>query len=187
MGARTYIPDDGTGSGGTWMRMSRRGGASLSLASVAAAVMVAMAAGSGGAAPATLPVGPSFRVAPGVRLEAVPAAARTAVPQANAALVTVDTLHYSGFENAIWASGRQRVYVAYKRFPSQPAGTNGEVRLARLCVARSADGGATWTTSVVDPYAGDVGDTIDDSVAIGGSGKTIYVAYLAQSGTSTKP
>jgi hypothetical protein len=101
---------------------------------------------------------------------------------ANATLVTVDTTRYSGFENAIWASSPQRVYVAYKRFPTQPAGTSGEVRLARLCVARSVDGGTTWTKTIVDPDAGDVGDTIDDSVAIAGVGGVVYVAYLAQHG-----
>src|SRR5262245_36922625 len=173
------------------MRTSRKSAWSVSAAAVTAVLLVTVGAGSGRAEPGRRFDGPRVQVSAGSMGGAgaavagqIAGASTATVPTANATLATVDTTAYPGFENAIWASSRQRVYVAYKRFPTQPAGTGGEVRLARLCVARSVDGGTTWTTTIVDPDAGDGGDTIDDSVAIGGAGGTVYVAYLAQRGES---
>jgi hypothetical protein len=161
-----------------------RGGARRLVAVLAVSLAtVASYAGTSSLAGTKAPearTGVALRVGPDALRPSGTPSGTTAVPQAAATVVTVDTKRYSGFENSIYAATSQHVFVAYKRFIHQPAGTNGEVRRARLCVARSLDGGATWTVSVVDPEAGDVGDTIDDSVAIGGSGKTVYIAYLAQ-------
>jgi hypothetical protein len=164
-------------------RIVARGGHLLSRRYIPVVLALALTASAAGAAAGAPPskrvLGAKLRTGQGLHPSAT-GPVGNAVPIATATIVTVDTKAFSGFENAIYAANRDRVVVAYKRFIRQPAGTNGEVVPARLCIARSIDGGATWHTQVVDPDAGDVGDTIDDSVAIGGAGPAVYVAYLAE-------
>src|SRR5690348_14152449 len=75
---------------------------------------------------------------------------------------TVDTDLYTGYENAIFAADDNTVYVAYKRFLSDPT-VPGYIP-AELRIARSIDAGETWTIAVVDPDAIEEGDTINNSV-----------------------
>ncbi|HEY2711619.1 MAG TPA: sialidase family protein [Chthoniobacterales bacterium] len=92
---------------------------------------------------------------------------------------TVDTDLYTGYENAIFAPDDNTVYVAYKRFLSDPT-TPGYIP-AELRIAKSIDAGQTWTIAVVDPDAIEEGDTINNSVSIDGyRGSVVYVAYLVQ-------
>jgi hypothetical protein len=92
---------------------------------------------------------------------------------------TVDTDLYTGYENAIFAPNDNTVYVAYKRFLSDPT-TPGYIP-AELRIAKSIDAGNTWTIAVVDPDAIEEGDTINNSVSIDGyRGSVVYVAYLVQ-------
>ena len=92
---------------------------------------------------------------------------------------TVDTDLYTGYENAIFAPDDNTVYVAYKRFLSDPT-VPGYIP-AELRIARSIDAGETWTISVVDPDAIEEGDTLNNSVSIDGyRGSVIYVAYFIQ-------
>jgi hypothetical protein len=95
-------------------------------------------------------------------------------------LRTVDTESYTGYENAIYAVDDGTVFVAYKRFLSDPS-VVGYIP-AELRVAKSTDAGETWTITVVDPNAIEEGDTIDNSVSIDGDHvSTIYVAYHVRS------
>ena len=97
----------------------------------------------------------------------------------SATITTVDTDLYTGYENAIYAQDDNTVFVAYKRFLSDPS-TPGYIP-AELRLARSTDAGQTWTISVLDPNAIEEGDAIDNSVSIDGDGHgTICVAYLVQ-------
>jgi hypothetical protein len=172
-------PNDAGDGGGGGVRSVVWGGR---LAAVCAVALVLLTATNGYAAPSYAQRGPSLPLGTDALRDRVAPSSSSAVPNAVATIATVDTAAYSGFENSIYASSAQHVFVAYKRFIRNPAGTGGAIMRARLCVARSVDAGATWTVSIVDPTAGDRGDTIDDSVAIGGWGKTVYVAYLAQTG-----
>jgi hypothetical protein len=89
---------------------------------------------------------------------------------------TVDSDTWTGYENAVYAASDSTVLVAYKRFTEDPHG--GGYNAAELRVARSDDGGRTWTHTVVDPSAPEQGDTIDNSVSIDGNhGSVVYVAY----------
>ena len=93
---------------------------------------------------------------------------------------TVDTELYTGYENAIYASDDNTVFVAYKRFLSDPS-VGGYIP-AELRLAKSTDAGQTWAITVVDPDAVEEGDTIDNSVSIDGDHvSTIYVAYHVRS------
>jgi len=89
---------------------------------------------------------------------------------------TVDTELYTGYENAIYAADDNTVFVAYKRFLSDP--TVAGYIPAELRMAKSTDAGRTWTIMVLDSDAIEEGDTIDNSVSIDGDhGSTIYIAY----------
>ena len=89
---------------------------------------------------------------------------------------TVDTDLYTGYENAIFAPDDNTVYVAYKRFLSDPT-VSGYIP-AELRIAKSTDAGETWTITVIDPDAIEEGDTINNSVSIDGyQGSIVYVAY----------
>ncbi len=100
----------------------------------------------------------------------------TATPAISVKAVTVDSELYTGYENAIYAADDNTVFVAYKRFLSDPR--NSGYISAELRVAKSIDGGRTWTISVVDPDAIEEGDLIDNSVSIDGDrGSNIYIAY----------
>ena len=93
---------------------------------------------------------------------------------------TVDTDLYTGYENAIFAPDDNNVYVAYKRFLSDPT-VSGYIP-AELRIAKSTDAGQTWTIAVVDPDAIEEGDTLNDSVSIEGfGGSVVYVAYYVRS------
>src|SRR5262245_35650097 len=93
---------------------------------------------------------------------------------------TVDTDLYTGYENAIYAADELNVYVAYKRFLSDPS-VGGYIP-AELRVAKSHDSGRTWTITVVDTDAIESGDSIENSVSIDGDrGLAIYVAYHVRS------
>ena len=103
----------------------------------------------------------------GPALSSVPATVKT---------ITVDTTPWTGYENAIYASDDNTVFVAYKRFTEDPSG--GGYVPAELRVAKSTDGGISWTIQVVDPDAIEQADTIDGSVSIDGDhGSTVFVAY----------
>jgi hypothetical protein len=79
------------------------------------------------------------------------------------------------------APDTRAVIVAYKRFLTEPYGTNGEVVPAQLRIARSTDGGSTWTRQGVDRDAAEEGDLVQQSVSIGGDGHgTIFAAYLVE-------
>jgi hypothetical protein len=93
---------------------------------------------------------------------------------------TVDTDLYTGYENAIYAVDDDTVFVAYKRFLSDPT-VSGYIP-AELRIAKSIDAGQTWTIAVIDPDAIEEGDTLNNSVSIDGDrGSTIYVAYYVRS------
>jgi hypothetical protein len=93
---------------------------------------------------------------------------------------TVDTDPYTGYENAIYAADDTTVFVAYKRFLSDPS-VAGYIP-AELRLAKSTDAGQTWAITVIDPDAIEEGDTIDNSVSIDGDqGSTVYVAYHVRS------
>jgi hypothetical protein len=92
---------------------------------------------------------------------------------------TVDSEPWTGYENAVYAPGDDTVFVAFKRFTEDPDG--GGYNQAELRVAKSIDGGATWTIHVVDPDAIEAGDTIDNSVSIDGNGDAVYIAYHVRS------
>jgi len=92
---------------------------------------------------------------------------------------TVDTELYTGYENAIYAADDNTVFVAYKRFLSDPRGS-GYIP-AELRIAKSIDAGQTWSIAVVDADAIEEGDTINNSVSIDGDhGSTVYVAYYTR-------
>jgi hypothetical protein len=92
---------------------------------------------------------------------------------------TVDTDLYTGYENAIYASDDNTVFVAYKRFLSDPT-VSGYIP-AELRVAKSTDAGQTWSITVVDADAIEEGDTINNSVSIDGDHRsTIYVPYYVR-------
>jgi len=118
----------------------------------------------------------------GISWQAAPAgilAARGEVP-ASLSIATVDTQPYTGYENAIYAADDSTVYVAYKRFLSAPSG--GGYVPAELRVAKSTDGGRTWSITVVDPNAIEEADTVDNSVSIDGDHtQAVYVAYHVRS------
>ncbi len=100
----------------------------------------------------------------------------TTAPRAFVVLHTIDADPYTGYENAVYAADDNTVYVAYKRFTQDPSG--GGYVPAELRVAKSADGGTTWTAQVVDANAIESADTLDGSVSIDGDGlSTVYVAY----------
>jgi hypothetical protein len=104
--------------------------------------------------------------------------------QAVSRITTVDARSYTGAENAIYAANRRTVFVAYKRFRRNPYGTEGDVVPAQLRVARSDDAGKSWSIDVVDAFAREQGDLIQQSVSIGGDhGDTVYVAYLVETET----
>lgn len=93
---------------------------------------------------------------------------------------TVDSTLWTGYENAIYAADDDTVYVAYKRFTQDPS-TPGYIP-AELRLGTSGDGGLTWELQVVDPDAIESGDTIENSVSIGGDGgSTLYIAYHVRS------
>jgi len=101
-------------------------------------------------------------------------------PAMSVNLSTVDTDLYTGYENAIYAADELNVFVAYKRFLSDPS--LGGYLPAELRVAKSSDSGRTWTITVVDADAIESGDSIENSVSIDGDrGSTIYVAYHVRS------
>ena len=94
-------------------------------------------------------------------------------------LTTVDTDLYTGYENAIYATDDKTVFIAYKRFLSDPT-VSGYIP-AELRIAKSTDSGHTWAITVVDANAIEEGDTIDNSVSIDGDHQsTIYVAYYTR-------
>jgi hypothetical protein len=96
------------------------------------------------------------------------------------AISTVDTELYTGYENAIYAADDSTVFVAYKRFLSDPS-VPGYIP-AELRVAKSIDAGQTWTIAVIDSNAIEEGDTLNNSVSIDGDhGSTVYVAYYVRS------
>jgi len=91
-------------------------------------------------------------------------------------VTTVDSELYTGYENAIYASNDDTVFVAYKRFLSDPT-VSGYIP-AELRVAKSTDAGQTWSITVVDADAIEEGDTINNSVSIDGHHRSVvYVAY----------
>lgn len=92
-------------------------------------------------------------------------------------ITEVDTSSYTGAENAIYAPDASIVYIAYKQF-LEPPGT-GYIPAA-LKLAKSIDGGLGWDLSFIDMDAIQSGDTLEQSVSIGGSGDTIYIAYFVQ-------
>ena len=93
---------------------------------------------------------------------------------------TVDSDLYTGYENAIYAPDDNTVFVAYKRFLSDPR-VSGYIP-AELRFAKSTDAGQTWNISVIDPDAIEEGDTLNNSVAIDGiQGSNLYVAYYVRS------
>jgi hypothetical protein len=103
-------------------------------------------------------------------------ASHDGLPPISTTITTVDTELYTGYENAIYAADDNTVYVAYKRFLSDPT-VSGYIP-AELRIAKSTDAGQTWNISVVDPDAIEEGDTIDNSVSIDGDNRsTVYVAY----------
>ena len=111
--------------------------------------------------------------------EVKPAASVDVPRPISATISTVDTELYTGYENAIYAADDNTVFVAYKRFLSDP-GVPGYIP-AELRLAKSTDAGETWAISVVDPDAIEEGDTINNSVSIDGDhGSTVCVAYLIQ-------
>jgi len=92
---------------------------------------------------------------------------------------TVDTELYTGYENAIYAADDNTVFVAYKRFLSDPR-VSGYIP-AELRIAKSIDAGQSWNIAVVDADAIEEGDTINNSVSIDGDhGSTVYVAYYTR-------
>jgi hypothetical protein len=94
-------------------------------------------------------------------------------------VTTVDSELYTGYENAVYASDDNTVFVAYKRFLSDPT-VSGYIP-AELRVAKSTDAGQTWTITVVDANAIEEGDTINNSVSIDGHLRSIvYVAYYVR-------
>jgi hypothetical protein len=97
-------------------------------------------------------------------------------------MVTVDSDSYTGYENAIYAVDKDTLIVAYKRFLSDPIEPTGAHIPAELRVARSIDGGKTWSVKVIDPQAIEIGDEFEQSVSIDGDhASTIYIAYLVSS------
>jgi hypothetical protein len=101
------------------------------------------------------------------------------IPAPAISSITVDADLYTGYENAIFAPNDDTVYVAYKRFLSDPT-MSGYIP-AELRIAKSTDAGTTWTIAVIDPGAIEEGDTINNSVSIDGyQGKVVYIAYLVQ-------
>jgi hypothetical protein len=146
LGVSAVLPWDGAFAGGTSMALPRR-----AVSQAAGAVRLESAA-------------TGFRPSP------------RAAASAAAQLFTVDAASWTGYENAVYAPDGHRIFVAYKRFLSDP--TIPGYTPAELRVARSLDGGRTWSIQVVDPDAIETGDTIENSVSIDGDGaSTIYVAY----------
>jgi photosystem II stability/assembly factor-like uncharacterized protein len=92
-------------------------------------------------------------------------------------LTEVDSSPYTGAENAIYAPNVDTVYIAYKQFLEPPSSgyTPAAVKLAQ-----SIDGGQSWQLSLIDLDAPQSGDTFQQSVSIGGSRDTLYVAYYVQ-------
>jgi len=92
-------------------------------------------------------------------------------------LTEVDSSPYTGAENAIYAPDVDTVYIAYKQFLEPPSSgyTPAAVKLAQ-----SIDGGQSWHLSLIDLDAPQSGDTLEQSVSIGGSHDTLYVAYYVQ-------
>src|SRR5262249_28928765 len=89
-------------------------------------------------------------------------ASHEGLPPISTTITTVDTELYTGYENAIYAADDNTVYVAYKRFLSDPR-VSGYIP-AELRIAKSTDAGQTWNITVVDADAIEEGDTIDNSV-----------------------
>src|SRR6266508_6048095 len=124
----------------------------------------------------------------GVRLESPGGPVAGSAPASGTAArtssisVTVDRTQWAGYENAIYAPDSSTVFVAYKRFTVTPG--PGYIP-AELRVARSPDGGATWSIQVVDTDAIEQADTLENSISIDGSTSdgrsTIYVAYHRRS------
>jgi hypothetical protein len=92
----------------------------------------------------------------------------------------VDADAFTGYENAVYAQDRSTIFVAYKKFAQDPRLQ--EYDPAELRVARSIDGGKTWSITVVDPDAIEDAQVIDQTVSIDGDhASTVYVAYHTQS------
>src|SRR5262249_1561532 len=95
-------------------------------------------------------------------------------------LFDVDTSQYAGYENSIYAADADHVFVAYKQFLQNPY--VGTYIPAVLKVAMTSDGGATWTTMVIDDEAPEIGDLVENSVAIDGvDAQTVFVSYMVRS------
>lgn len=96
------------------------------------------------------------------------------------AIHRIDADPYTGYENAVYAQSKTTVFVAYKKFAQDPR--QQEYDPGELRVARSIDGGQTWTVTVVDAGAIEDAQVIDQTVAIDGDGQgTMYVAYHTRS------
>jgi hypothetical protein len=109
------------------------------------------------------------------------AGASIAAEKARGRTVTVDAGRHTGYENAVYAPTRRTVFVAYKRFLRSPYNPGGDYVPAQLRVAKSKNGGRSWSVDIVDPEAIESGDVIDQSVSIGGDRSgTVYIAYLVQ-------
>jgi hypothetical protein len=92
----------------------------------------------------------------------------------------VDDDAFTGYENAVYAQNKSTIFVAYKKFAQDPR--QQEYDPAELRVARSTDGGKTWSITVVDPDAIEDAQLIDQTVSVDGDGHgTILVAYHVQS------
>jgi photosystem II stability/assembly factor-like uncharacterized protein len=92
-------------------------------------------------------------------------------------LTEVDSSPYTGAENAIYAPDLDTVYIAYKQFLEPPSS---DYTPAAVKLAQSMDGGQSWQLSLIDLDAPQSGDTLEQSVSIGGSHDTFYVAYYVQ-------
>lgn len=160
--------------------MKVRNGARAALDTFGMVLVLLLAAtgATGATASSTHPTGPKRLVAAG-RWERPGGASGVAGPSAVRATIrmkTVDAAPWAGYENAIYAANPDTIFVAYKRFKEDPA--SGGYNPADLFVARSTDGGKTWTRSAIDTNAIEAGDTLDNSVSIDGDhGSTIYIAY----------
>ena len=154
-----------------------RGGVRTALGA-SSAVLVLILGSSAFAGSSGHPSGPR-RLAANGRWERAggPSGSETRDPvPATVRMKTVDAAPWAGYENAIYAANPDTIFVAYKRFKEDPA--SGGYNPADLFVARSTDGGSTWTRTAIDTNAIEAGDTLDNSVSIDGDhGSTIYIAY----------
>jgi hypothetical protein len=149
---------------------------------LSSAVLVLLLGASGVAVASGHPMGPKRMAAYGrwERAGAVSGSSEPAGVRATVRMKTVDASPWGGYENAIYAASPDTIYVAYKRFKEDPA--SGGYNPADLVVAKSIDGGATWTRTAIDTQAIEEGDTLDNSVSIDGDhGSTVYIAYHVRS------